>query len=1002
MASLLLSGNTLFGTTPGGFSSQGTLFEINTDGSDYAGIYSFDGTNGGFPSASLILVGDTLYGTTESGGTATNGTVFAINTNGSGYRVVYSFSALDPSSDNNDGANPVASLVWSGQMLYGTTQNGGTQGFGTIFAVTTNGSFFTNLYNFTDGNDGASPKAGLVLSTNVLYGTTSMGGSNFNGTVFSIPVAGGPLSTLYSFQGTSDGSAPVANLVLAGNTLCGTASSGGSNFAGTVFALKTDGSSFTNLHSFGGTGDGASPQSGLVLVGQTLYGTTSLGGQTNNGTLFAIKTDGSGYTNFYSFSALDTNFVNSDGTMPVAGLVASGNQLFGLAQQGGAQDSGTIFAFTPGANGSGFQTLLSFDPYVSGITFQGNQDGAAPQGGIVLAGGTLYGTAAQGGSWGGGTIFAMETSGSNFNVLHNFESQADGSSPVANLILSGTSLYGTAQYGGQFGNGTVYSIGTNGSNFTIIYNFSSLSFASFPQTNSDGANPAAGLVLVNNVLYGTTFKGGDFGNGSVFALTTDGLHFTNLHSFSALSGTSANSDGANPAAGLVLSNGVLYGTARNGGTSSSGTLFAVRTDGSGFTNLYNFTNGVDGANPSSPLLLTNGLLYGTTPYAGSVGAGTLFSIGLDGSKFSVVHSFTGQGDGTSPAGGPVGDALFVPMSFGGASSAGAIFTMNIDGTGMLGISVPGGASGSDLNGQLALSADGTILAAARQGGAGNSGAIVAIQKGPLLSATLSNSNQNVTVPEGGSGEIETPVNGRFSYTVVVGSNSNPSSLSISGPLPAGLNLPSQNTTTGQWTLSGDFAQAGLFQVTLEAQDGSSAFFYTLNIDICTPPTVTNVVRANPIALLHAGDKIIITGTGLSSVTQMFFNYPVPGYTNGIAGANLVVNSDHQITVTVPTGATTGPIAVFGQCTSYITVPAVIIGSPPLITLTSPSVLPGNPGVILVANLTGPMGTYQILTSLDLVHWTPAHTVLLDGGAIGQLINSPKQGFMRIVLLAFPD
>ena len=122
-------------------------------------------------------------------------------------------------------------------------------------------------------------------------------------------------------------------------------------------------------------------------------------------------------------------------------------------------------------------------------------------------------------------------------------------------------------------------------------------------TNSDGANPHAALILSGNTLYGTADIGGNSDRGTVFAINTDGTGFTNLHSFTALV-NSTNSDGANPEAGLILSGNTLYGTAQYGGSSGNGTVFAINTDGTGFTNLHSFTaswsysgTNSDGANP---------------------------------------------------------------------------------------------------------------------------------------------------------------------------------------------------------------------------------------------------------------------------------------------------------------------------------------------------------------------------------------------------------------------
>jgi uncharacterized repeat protein (TIGR03803 family) len=925
----------------------------------------------------LILVDDTLFGTTEGGGISNSGTIFAINTDGSGYTNLYSFSELDTNLDNSDGANPSASLVFAGNMVYGTTQAGGTYGAGTVFGLTTNGSFFTNLYSFTGGNDGGFPQAGLTLSNGVLYGTALNGGLDFRGTIFAINTNSTGFTNLYNFMGRNDGGFPAANLVLSDGWLYGTTAYGGSNFLGNVFGLSMDGSVFTNLYEFTGGDDGSGPASGLILMGDMLYGTAAYGGTSSNGTVYAVNTNGSAFTNLHIFSALNTNFDNGDGGTPEAGLASSGSELFGTARYGGLNDSGTVFGVS--TNGETFSTLMSFNPSVNGFEFDANSDGASPQGGVVLSGDALFGTANQGGAWGNGTIFSMETNGSNFATLYSFSGQNDGGMPAAGLTLSGNTLYGAAEYGGLgfgAGYGVLYSIETNGSDFTVIYTFSLLD-TNFE--NGDGANPVASLLFANNVLYGTTTAGGGSGNGTIFAVTTDGLHFTNLHSFPALNGSGENSDGAKPVAGLVMSNNVLYGTAPKGGAAGFGTVFALPADGSGFTNLYSFTNGSDGATPLAPLYLTNGMLYGTAEYGGAGNNGTIFGMNLDGSGFTILHAFTGRGDGGNPMGGLVGDRVYVPLANGGSNFfTGAIFSLNLYGSGPVGTSLPGGTEGSYPIGEMGVTAGGTVFAAAGQGGAANEGAIIAVTQAPsTVEATLESSSGNVNIPDGGIGNINVPVATSFDYTFYLNSNINPNSISVAtGLLPSGLNV-SQNGTTGAWSITGDFAEAGTYTATLEVQDGVTAYFYTLNFNVCNLPTITNVVAGNTNAQIEAGSQIIITGAGLSSATQVLFNDATLGDSNAVPAANIQIDSDNQLTVTVPTGAETAPIAVITPCGNYVTTPAVVIGSPPAITLSSPALMPGN---VLSFALSGPSGTYQILSSTDLVHWTPLFTVLLDNDA----------------------
>jgi len=678
-AGLILSGNTLYGTAQeGGTNGYGTLFAVNTNGTGFTNLYTFKtlleiahsgvytNSSGAEPVAGLVLSGNTLYGTTSIGGTNGSGTLFAISTNGTGFTNLYQFKTRGYNNNitaytNVDGAYPLAGLILSGNTLYGTTSQGGTNAVGTVFAISTNGTGFADLYSFTaptgpdsTNGDGADPEAALFLSGSTLYGTAEYGGTNGYGTLFAVGTNGTGFTDLYNFTDGNDGSAPVAGLVLAGNTLYGTTPSGGTNDNGNVFGVNTNGSAFTNVYVFSSYStnvDGTTPLAGLALSGNTLYGTTESGGNNANGTVFAINTDGTGYTNTYSFSmenydsslGVDTN---SDGANPYAGLIISGNTLYGTANAGGAHDAGTVFKVN--TDGTSFTNLHSFSGF-SGT------DGGNPQAGLILSGNILYGTTSQGGrSPFGGTVFAINTDGTGFTNLYSFSGFGnDGGMPVAGLVLSGNTLYGTVSSGATNGNGAVFALnakGTaNGTGYTNLYSFTG---------GNDGGVPVAGLVLSGNTLYGTTSFGGTNGYGAVFKINTDGTGFQNLYSFTALSGSGTNIDGADPVAGLILSGNTLYGTAQEGGISGNGTVFAINTDGTGFTN-YSFGILTDSAKPAAGLVLSGNTLYGTS--AGTGGYGTMFAftpgsivippppaitgIGLSGTNL-VINGSNGQSGGT--------------------------------------------------------------------------------------------------------------------------------------------------------------------------------------------------------------------------------------------------------------------------------------------------------------------------------------------------------------------
>src|ERR1039458_2613142 len=289
---------------------------------------------------------------------------------------------------------------------------------------------------------------------------------------------------------------------------------------GLMPAGRATAQTFTTLHSFtaidpntGTNSDGANPEAGLILSGNTLYGTASAGGTNCNGTIFAVNTDGTGFTNLYSFTATSGFFSpNSDGANPLAGLILSGNTLYGTASAGGSSANGTVFAVN--TDGMSFTNLYSFT--ATRVSFT-NSDGASPEAGLILSGNTLYGTAAGGGRGGveGGTVFRVNTDSTDFTNLHSF-TYSDGTDPVAGLILSGNTLYGTAQQDGSSGGGTVFAVntdgtGTNGTGFTNLYSFTALSGSNY--TNSDGIYPVAGLILSGNTLYGTASGGGSWDAG---------------------------------------------------------------------------------------------------------------------------------------------------------------------------------------------------------------------------------------------------------------------------------------------------------------------------------------------------------------------------------------------------------------------------------------------------------------------------------------------------------
>lgn len=369
------------------------------------------------------------------------------------------------------------------------------------------------------------------------------------------------------------------------------------------------------LYSFpANTADGYWPATGVVLDSNAMYGTTIIGGSGGKGTLYRMNMDGSGYVAI-------KNFTNSDGAYPEAALLLSGGTLFGSTAGGGSDGNGAIFRLN--TDGSGYTILKTF-PAMTPANSGTNTDGAQPRGDLVTDGNTLYGTTFYGGTGGSGTIFRIDTNGSNFTVLKSFSAQSnltnsDGANPIAGLVLNGDTLYGCAVYGGVSSNGVIFKIQTNGSGFTVLKYFSG--FTNSPGvvlgTNFDGANPRAGLALNGGTLYGLTVNGGVYSNGTIYKLTTNGTGFRVLRNYSG-------QDGAQPDNRLLIDGNLLYG-ATYGGISNNGVVFQTDTNGSNYSVLQ-YLNSATGYYSYSALVVYSNQLVGTTYVGGAFNGGAIFAL----------------------------------------------------------------------------------------------------------------------------------------------------------------------------------------------------------------------------------------------------------------------------------------------------------------------------------------------------------------------------------------
>jgi len=692
-------GTYLYGMTPkGGLADGGVIYRTRLDGSEYTLLHEFVGgeADGFSPYGSLVVNDGVLYGTTQGGGTYDLGTAFSINTDGTVFTVLHSFAG-SPS----DGSDPGATLTLYDGALYGTTAGGGSSWTGTIFKLNPDGSGFALLHSFSYSTDGNSPEGPLAVVDGILYGTTYAGGPAGGGTIFKIPVDGHGFSVIHSFSYPTEGRYAYGRLTFYDGALYGMTSDRGPSSRGTIFSIQPDGSGFTVLHAFSGAAsDGANPQGSLTAVGGSLYGMTRFGGTSNRGIVFSINPDGSGFGVVHSFSG-----EASDGSHPYGSLILHGGVLAGMTSDGGPSNQGTLFEIQP--DGSGLAILHSFT--------EGASDASGMSQALVVVDDALYGMTAYGGSENLGTIFKVDSDGSGFTVLHSFTGgSSDGSTPRGYLVLANGLLYGMTQHGGSSDQGVVFTVNPDGTGLTILH--------SFAGGSDDGSQPSGSLVLDGGVLYGMTHTGGASNWGTIFRLNVDGTGFSLTHSF-----TGQSDDGKWPTHSLVLVDGILYGTTYQGGAYDEGNVFKIAPDGSDFEILHSFTGTEPDESRPWCTLATDGVtLYGTTGSDGTL-KGTVFKVETDGSGFTTLHSFAGgASDGRSPYGGLIleGGLLYGTTTGGGAADRGTMFQIKPDGSGLAILHTFTGYPSDGYNpGEALLFHAGSLYGGTTVGGVANSGVI---------------------------------------------------------------------------------------------------------------------------------------------------------------------------------------------------------------------------------------------------------------------------------------
>lgn len=629
-------GNLYGSTKDGGAYGAGTVFRMTLDGA-LTTIAEFDGFNGANPDAALVEASDgSFYGTTQYGGLNNQGVIFRLSIPSSsphitsqpvgtvayvGGTVAFSVASIGSPPLSYQWQENGTNLIDAGNISGShartlTLTNINTADAGSYSVIVSNKfgfmiSTLADLQVLVSGpfitlqptNQTLSPGAIAILSANVLGNLPLSYQWRANGT---------NLVDLGNLSGSRTDTLTITNITEANNgiytlsitNVLGAVTS--SPAALLVVPVTAPGTKLNTLHWFTGGLDGRNPSELVDGVDGYLYGTTQLGGRFRDGTVFALATNG-GLSTLVSFD-------QTNGAFPLAGLVRSTNGLlYGTTSGGGASDFGTAFGVTP----AGALTSV--------YAFTGGLDGASPDTTFVQgADGNFYGSTADGGANGFGTIFRITPQGA-IAALHSFAGTIDGTAPSGALVQAASGqFFGSTPGGGLFTNGTIFSLSSNGS-LTTRYSFTG---------GADGYFPVGALVLGDDgAFYGATryntIRGFAF-YGTLFKFTADGA-FTTLYPLNF-------TDGSYPAAGLILgADGNFYGTTEQGGANNHGTVFRMTPTGAA-SSLVELDGFNDGANPLTALTqASDGNLYGTTSSGGPSGHGTIFRL-----SFTGPPQLTGQ------------------------------------------------------------------------------------------------------------------------------------------------------------------------------------------------------------------------------------------------------------------------------------------------------------------------------------------------------------------------
>jgi uncharacterized repeat protein (TIGR03803 family) len=517
---LFVTNNTIFGSTSYiGMMNPGYLFKVNSDGTGFSKIYTFKSH---FETRNLILVDNSLlisnngelvkvnldgsgyfeYGITTVGDFIVNESIvygianqetgwnlFKINYDGSGYKKLYA---------NADSDTEPESLKIVGESLYGLSWNND------IIKINLDGTGFKLIpSDFPEGLRGTYPTYyGLTQIGDKLFGLVDEK-KLFVSSLYQINTIDDTCNKILKFGKSFSGMFPSGTLQESGNYLYGSTFGGGTSDVGTIFRINKDGSNYIKLHEFDGK-EGAFPNGQLTLIGETLFGTTTWGfGDNNNGNIYKINIDGTGFKKLYDFDG-------TNGYTPNGSLVFYKGKFYGNTSDGGANDHGVIFSIN--TDGSGFSKILD---YIS------DETGERSENSIIISNDVIYGVS----TVDYGSVFRVNTDGTGLKKIFKMN-DVSGDFSYCKPLLINDELYITTSEGGENGVGTIFKIKTDGTGFTVLYNFDGID----NDPDSWGFRNNS-LMFHNGKIYGTATDNGINEHGYLYSINLDGTGFTKISDF---------------------------------------------------------------------------------------------------------------------------------------------------------------------------------------------------------------------------------------------------------------------------------------------------------------------------------------------------------------------------------------------------------------------------------------------------------------------------------------